>query len=460
MKVKFSKGAIDALPRPASGQKIYWFEEGDGFGIRITPNARTFVFEKRIDGVKRRVPVCKVPVDMDTKFLNEAKAAAKSLAADFAKGVDPVAEKKRKAAEAARKAATTVTLREAFQRYACAGKQKGSGKGTAKKPRTIRDIEKVTGKHFEKWLDKPVTSITGDMIAERHAEIVANADALRAKTQKKLTGRSAQADLAMRYLRAAMNHMNDSSDDDDPVIRPKIIRRVSRVGTGTPMRKPRHVPDGKIPAWVEAVRTGFEGRDFGMVYRDALLFLMLTGARLGEVMGSAEDGYPPLAWTDVDLEKRTVTFRNTKNRSDHTLPMGNALTEMLLERKKRSVSDVVFSDETGRVPGTLRGGYEHIKSLIGVYATPHDLRRTFATVAEKMDMSEYKLKRLLNHTKANVNVADDEANNDNESISNADTTSAYIQISFDDLREPMQKIEDHILRKPSVDADGTEEQSA
>lgn len=440
MKVKYTKGAIDALPRPSTGQKIYWFEGFSGFGVRITPNARSLVLEKRVDGVKRRALVSKVPDVFDPGFLKRAEATAKALDADFALGIDPVMKKRRQAADQARQVTATLTLRDAFQRYADADKQKGTGKGTAKKPRTKRDIEKVAENHFKDWLAKPVTAITSDMVTARHKEIIARADAARIKAGKPATERSAQADLAMRYLRATMNHINDATDDDEPVIRPKIIKRVSRVGTSAPMRKTRHVSDAHITEWFEAVRTGFEGREFGTVYRDALMFIMLTGARLAEAMGNDLDGYPALSWGDVDLEKCTVTFRNTKNRSDHTMPMGKALVAMMAARKEMSVSDVVFSDEAGQVPATLRGGYDHVMKLTGIYATPHDLRRTFATVAARMDISEFKLKRLLNHTRA----SDDE----NASVSNSDTTSGYIHISTDDLREPMQRIEDYMLREP------------
>jgi integrase len=38
----------------------------------------------------------------------------------------------------------------------------------------------------------------------------------------------------------------------------------------------------------------------------------------------------------------------------------------------------------------------------GVRASPHDLRRTFASIAEGLDISGYSLKRLLNHTTGDV----------------------------------------------------------
>lgn len=443
MKVPYTKGAIDELPRPESGQKIYWFRERSGFGIRLTPNARSFIFEKRVAGVKRRVMVCKLPSVIDARFLKDAMQKASDLDAQFANGIDPVAKAREVAAEAARQADAMITLQDAFQRYADADKQKGAGKGRPKKPRTIRDIH-AASERFKDWLGKPVAEITGDMVRQRYREIVTGADAARVKAGKAATGHSAQAELAMRYLRAAMNHVNESSDDDTPIIRPKVIGHVSKLVPTTPRRKTRNISDGRIPEWVEAVRTGLDGREFGSVYRDALLFLLLTGARVSEVMGSSIDGYAPLTWADVDFDGRTVTFRNTKNRSDHRLPMGVRLIAMMRDRKAASVSDVVFSDETGRVPVNLRGGYDRIRDLTGIHATPHDLRRTFATVVARLDISEMKLKGLLNHVRVKN---DDDA--ENETVETADTTAGYVSVSVKDLREPMQRIEDYMLREPT-----------
>ena len=58
----------------------------------------------------------------------------------------------------------------------------------------------------------------------------------------------------------------------------------------------------------------------------------------------------------------------------------------------------------------------------------HDLRRTFATIAESLDISTYAVKRLLNH-----------------SVNQNDVTSGCIVTDVERLRKPMQQIEDFIL---------------
>lgn len=59
----------------------------------------------------------------------------------------------------------------------------------------------------------------------------------------------------------------------------------------------------------------------------------------------------------------------------------------------------------------------------------HDLRRTFITIAESLDISSYALKKLVNHSQSR------------------DVTAGYIVMNVDRLREPMQKISDFILEK-------------
>ena len=57
----------------------------------------------------------------------------------------------------------------------------------------------------------------------------------------------------------------------------------------------------------------------------------------------------------------------------------------------------------------------------------HDLRRTFATIADSLTITQYTIKRLLNHK------------------SGADVTAGYIISDFDQLREPTERIAARIL---------------
>ncbi|USO04386.1 MAG: hypothetical protein H6853_03700 [Rhodospirillales bacterium] len=64
----------------------------------------------------------------------------------------------------------------------------------------------------------------------------------------------------------------------------------------------------------------------------------------------------------------------------------------------------------------------------GISFTCHDLRRTFITIAESLEISAYALKRLINHRVTDV-------------------TGGYIIVDVERLRNPVQKIEAFILEK-------------
>lgn len=70
----------------------------------------------------------------------------------------------------------------------------------------------------------------------------------------------------------------------------------------------------------------------------------------------------------------------------------------------------------------------HVTKASGVHFTVHDLRRTFITIAESLDIPAYALKRLMNHKMSN------------------DVTAGYIIVVVERLRKPMQLITDYILK--------------
>jgi len=99
-------------------------------------------------------------------------------------------------------------------------------------------------------------------------------------------------------------------------------------------------------------------------------------------------------------------------------------------KKRHAVkeSPYVFPSDSER--GYLvepRTAVKRVSELSGVTFTLHDLRRTFITIAESLDISAYALKRLLNHKDLN------------------DVTAGYNDTNVERLRDPMQRITDYIV---------------
>jgi integrase len=80
--------------------------------------------------------------------------------------------------------------------------------------------------------------------------------------------------------------------------------------------------------------------------------------------------------------------------------------------------------------------YARVSGLSGVDFTRHDLRRSFSSIADSLDIPHYTLKRLLNHR------------------SGSDVTLAYIVRLPERYREPMQAITNEVFRLAKIDKNG------
>ncbi len=72
-----------------------------------------------------------------------------------------------------------------------------------------------------------------------------------------------------------------------------------------------------------------------------------------------------------------------------------------------------------------------ITELSGIKFMSHDVRRTFLTIAEMLDVPHYALQKLANHK-------------------TTDITGRYIQADVERLRLPMQRITDFIMEKAGI----------
>jgi len=161
---------------------------------------------------------------------------------------------------------------------------------------------------------------------------------------------------------------------------------------------------------------------------DYLLFMLFTGLRRSEA--------GELNWNQVDLKDRSVFFPDPKNREPFVLPLSDYLVELLERRQAAASNAYVF-------PGTGRRGYvvEPKRQILKVIKSskvpfsPHDLRRTFVTTAESLNLSPYTIKRLVNHKLSN------------------DITARYIGSDVDRLREPMQAVTKRLLELIAGKAD-------
>jgi len=255
-----------------------------------------------------------------------------------------------------------------------------------------------------------------DRIAALHSEVTENSG-------------PAHADNAMRSLRSILNFAMvqfEGPDGERPMVENPVACLSQTRAWNRVARLTTVISEHQLGHWFSAVMElkQMPPDSQSAMVADYLLLLILTGLRRSE--GAS------LTWDRVDLKTRTFTLlgSDTKNHEQHTLPLSDYLAELLNQRHMISgASPYLF-------PGDGASGYlveprpqmRRITARSGVPFALHDLRRTFATIAESLDIPAYALKRLLNHK------------------TNQDVTAGYIIITPERLREPMQKITDYVLR--------------
>ena len=186
---------------------------------------------------------------------------------------------------------------------------------------TVRDYQYCFDRYFRDWQDKPLTSITREMVAKRHTLIGQTGFPLLRNLKRDPLPSPARANMAMRYLRAVFNF---AMFRYEPHIPANPVKSLSMTrGWYRIERRQIYIKEHEIKPWFKAVMAlendaQTHSRETG---RDYLLFLLFTGLRRAEAA--------QLTWHNVDLRARTVTIPDTKNREPHLLPMpdGSKRTE-------------------------------------------------------------------------------------------------------------------------------------
>ncbi len=389
---KITKQFVDSRKQPGE-----WSDsELKGFRLKVTPKGKKVYFVE--NSVKGGRPSVTVTIGQHGVWTAEtARAEARRLLLMMSQGIDPNRLKKEQAAqEAAAQAKKTsearvqdITVRRVLRDYCESRNLKDS---------TISDYHLVLHRCAQDWLDLPLILITKEMVEQRH---------------RKLSDRKAQANKVGRVLRALFNYDQVTYEDHEgnPFVQDNPVRRLSQVKAWN--RVPRRqtvIAKHQLKPWYRAVMSLTNP-----TIKDYFRLLLFTGLRRHEAK--------TLKWSNVHFEAGYIKVEDTKNHEDHMLPMTDVIRDMLRARWQTSENEYVF-------PGTGRNGYLvdsrkqmlKVTELSGVPFTVHDIRRTFATVAQGLDIEGYTLKRLLNHK------------------TTSDVTAGYLIADVERLRQPMEKI--------------------
>lgn len=392
---KLTKRVVDEIPYSATGtEKYYCDSDLTGFKLRVSSSCKSYVVERRVNGINRRITIGK----HGALTPELARREAIKLLAEMAVGEDPTIKKIRRKVSA-------LTLGEVLEQYLAARKLR---------PQTVVATRCLMIRCVPDWLDKPITSITPQMIEERHREL----------PRRTIMGTKGevQANMAIRFVNTVINYAIDNIEmpDGTPILMVNPVRKLikNRAWYDEP-RQPNVIPDRKLADWYKAIVSLEQ-----TTYRDFYMFLLLTGMRRTETS--------LLRWEWVDFENRMLTIPCdvTKNGEYHRLPLSNFLIELLNFRKSViGKSPLVFPNhEQGDKPLYFSDRIlKHANFRAGCEFSPHDLRRTFLSMAVKLDIPYQFTKKLANHR------------------GQTDITGGYIFLHAENLRESMQQITDRFV---------------
>ena len=373
----FTKRNIETIEPQETGQVLYRDTALRGFGLRVGAQSKVFFAEGQVNRRTRRVSIGRA----DVLSVDVARKRALTILSEMALGTNPNEKKKR----------DELTLEQAFTNFFKAR--------DGLSPHTVDQYSRALTLYLTDWCKKPLAEITRQMVLVRHQKL--------GKKHGEVT-----ANNTMRQLRSVYN-FTAAAHEEFP---PNPVAILTQARAWNPDKRRRTVVSAHdLPQWWAGV---LEEPDYS---RDMLLIALFTGMRRSEITS--------LRWEYLNLETKVLNIPKTKNGDPLDLPLSNFLVDLFEARKETvNYSPWVF-------PSTGRKGHivetkkftARVIERTGVQFTMHDLRRTFISIAESLDIPHYALKRLLNHRSA------------------GDVTSGYIVIDTERLREPVERVADKIL---------------
>ena len=379
--LRFTKRTIDALPHPEKGQVLYRDDMLRGFGLRVGARSKVFYVEGQVHQRTKRVTIGRA----DVIGVDAARKRAMAILSDMAEGKDPNAEKRREALE-------SITVGQSFDQFFVSR--------TSLAESTVDRYRRSCDLYLKDWRRRPLTEITRQTILKRHQRI--------AKENGEVT-----ANTVMRHLRSVYN-FTAAAHEQFP---PNPVSILTQARAWFPERRRRGVVGAHdLPAWWTAV---MEEPEYS---RDFLLIALFTGMRRNEIAS--------LRWEHIDLRERALHIPKTKNGDPLDLPLSDFLVCLLRERLDQTGTSPWVFPSTGRKGHIVetKKFTARVTERSGVTFTLHDMRRTFITIAESLDIPHYALKRLLNHRLS------------------GDVTAGYIVSDMERLRGPVSLVAAKILQ--------------
>jgi integrase len=386
-----------AAPRRRGMAFRYWDIKGPipMFGVKVLRDAsghvrRWWILSYRNRrGVKRLIRLNEVTGNFG---LSVARDRARDILADVRQGGDPIAEGRAARAQEKRAGFTVADLSEKFIERGASIKSRRRGRPWS--DRTRHEFERILLKYVVEAGHGKVeaAALTTERIATLLGKISAPVMRNRVRAVLHLMYAWARRDPELRELVPTMPVFPDKLTDDP---------RRERVLTEDEIRM----------LWL-----GTDGRRSGAAFR----LMLLTAQRSGEVFSAR--------WDELsDEADGTWWTHSVKGGGTQRTPLTKQATGAL-STVKRARSPWVFPSRT--IAGEHTAAYAKPWAALGLGdATPHDLRRTAASLMARAGARDEIIKRVLGHALQGV------------------TEATYIKHSFDEQkREALARLGDDVER--------------
>jgi len=405
----FTASTIRSAIRAAPAGKVTTLRDSVMRGLILRGGTKgwAWAFEKKIDNTLHRATLGKLNETRDIPAAIDAmREAAASRAAAIRRGDDPD------------RAKTDERVREAMRQPARYWLDRW---GKLVRPATKRDIESTL--RLLGLIDKPLLALTRDDITvlyENQRTVVSER-----------TGKPLSVSTIGKQFRGvrSLHYYATASFPEGATPPPNPVATALKGGRGHAnklfpgVRKSSLIDAAMLPAFVAELRRREAAAGTGLGVRwQAAQALALTGLRLREVTD--------LPWADVDLDAGTftITAGRSKNHEALTRHITPALADIFARRMADKRRDADFVFESATKPGVpIWGAADEVRAAaVAVGAgprSPHDLRRSYVSIARALGVAPSVRKLLVNHK------------------SGGDVHDGYDVISADELRAASMQIE-------------------
>ena len=389
----FTAGRVEAYKCEAGKeQSILWDGKTPSLGLRATAKgAKSYIFQTKLHGKTLRLTIG----DVRTHTISKAQAEANRLKVLTDQGIDPrelaKSQKEESEAKAAEEKSKELLVSEVWSEYLEYQKDKMKRphieRGKKWGARHLKDHENLSqagGEERKRSKEKTKAGVLYPLMSMRMADITA--EALKDWQKVEASTRANNARQGFEIFRAFWRWCS---------IRPEYANLINvnaveskELRDEVPSRKSKRfdvLDRAQLKPWFKAVTS--LNSPVAKAYLQALI---LTGARREEMAN--------LQWADVDFQWNILWLKDKVEEQGRKIPLTPYLRSLIEPLPRRN--EWVFSSPSSKEGRYIDPSVSHHRVLSLAQLPPvtiHGLRRTFASLAEWVEMPVGIVAEIMGH---------------------------------------------------------------